>query len=86
MTSISDEDGSFLFADVPYGSWVVREIKAPTGFVLSEETFAVTIDKDGEVIEVEIENTLIRGNVQLTKTDRDYPDNKLTGGGIYCLP
>ena len=79
MTAISAEDGSFSFANVPYGNWVVREIEAPTGFVLSEESFAVTIDKDGAIIEVEIENTLIRGNVQLTKTDRDYPDNKLTG-------
>ena len=79
MTAISAEDGSFSFANVPYGNWVVREIEAPTGFVLSEESFAVTIDKDGAIIEVEIENTLIRGNVQLTKTDRDYPENKLTG-------
>lgn len=79
MTAISAEDGSFSFANVPYGNWVVREIEAPTGFVLLEESFAVTIDKDGAIIEVEIENTLIRGNVQLTKTDKDYPENKLTG-------
>lgn len=79
MTAISAEDGSFSFANVPFGNWVVREIEAPAGFVLSEKSFVVTIDKDGAVIEVEIENTLIRGNVQLTKTDRDYPDNKLTG-------
>lgn len=79
MTAISAEDGSFSFANVPYGNWVVREIEVPTGFVLSEESFAVTIDKDGAIIEVEIENTLIRGNVQLTKTDKDYPENKLTG-------
>jgi len=79
MTAISAEDGSFSFANVPYGNWVVREIEAPAGFVLSEESFAVTIDKDGTIIEVEIENTLIRGNVQLIKTDKDYPENKLTG-------
>ena len=79
MTAISAEDGGFSFADVPYGNWTVREIEAPTGFVLSEEVFAVTVDKDGAEIEVEIENTLIRGTVQLTKTDKDYPDNKLSG-------
>lgn len=79
LTATSAEDGGFSFAGVPYGNWIVREIEAPTGFVLSEETFAVTVDKDGAVIEVEIENTLIRGTVQLTKIDKDYPDNKLTG-------
>ena len=79
LTAVSKEDGGFSFADVPYGNWLVREIEAPTGFVLSDETFAVTVDKDGTVIEVEIENTRIRGTVQLTKVDKDYPDNKLTG-------
>ena len=79
LTATSAEDGSFSFARVPYGNWIVREIEAPTGFVLSDETFAVTVDKDGAVIEVEIENTRIRGTVQLTKVDKDYPDNKLTG-------
>ena len=79
LTATSAEDGSFSFAGVPYGNWVVREIAAPTGFVLSEESFAVNVDKDGAVIEIEIENTLIRGTVQLTKTDKDYPENKLSG-------
>lgn len=79
LTAVSREDGGFSFAGVPFGNWVVREIEAPTGFVLSDETFAVTVDKDGAVIEVEIENSLIRGNVQLTKVDKDYPDNKLSG-------
>lgn len=79
LTAVSREDGGFSFVDVPYGNWLVREIEAPTGFVLSDEPFAVTVDKDDAVIEVEIENTLIRGTVQLTKVDKDYPDNKLTG-------
>ena len=86
LTATSAEDGSFSFARVPYGNWIVREIEAPTGFVLSEKTRPVTVDADGAVIEVEIENTRIRGTVQLTKTDRDYPDSKLTGAEftIYC--
>lgn len=86
LTATSAEDGGFSFANVPFGNWIVREIKAPTGFVLSDEAFAVNVDKDGAVIEVEIENTLIRGTVQLTKVDKDYPDNKLTGAefAVYC--
>ena len=79
LTATSAGDGSFSFDRVPYGNWIVREIEAPTGFVLSEKAYPVTVDADCAVIEVEIENTCIRGTVQLTKTDRDYPDNKLTG-------
>ena len=79
LTTTSAEDGSFSFTSVPYGNWVVREISAPDGFVLSEDAYPVTIDADGAVVEVEIVNILIRGAVQLTKLDADYPDSKLTG-------
>lgn len=79
LTAASAEDGSFSFVNVPYGDWIVREIEAPTGFVLSDDVYSVTIDADGAIIEVAIENSLICGSVQLTKVDKDYPDNKLTG-------
>ena len=35
--------------------------------------------KDGAVVEIEITNKLIRGNVQLTKVDANYPDHHLSG-------
>ena len=79
LTATSAEDGSFSFTQVPYGNWIVREIEAPTGYVLSDEAYSVTIDGDGAVIEIEITNTLILGAMQLTKVDAEYPDNKLTG-------
>ena len=79
MTATSAEDGSFYFTRVPYGNWVVREIEAPTGFVLSDTVYPATVNEDGAVIEVEIENIRICGSVQLTKVDKDYPDNKLAG-------
>lgn len=79
LTATSAEDGSFSFENVPYGSYVVREIEAPTGFVLSDTAYNAVVDKDGTVIEIEVSNTRIRGNVQLTKTDKDYPDNHLSG-------
>ncbi len=79
LTATSADDGSFSFAQIPFGNWVVHEIKAPTGYVLSEESYPVNIDAEGAVVEIEIVNTLIRGTVQLTKVDKDYPDHKLTG-------
>jgi LPXTG-motif cell wall-anchored protein len=79
LTTVSGEDGSFTFKDVPYGEYVVREIEAPEGFVVDETPYAVSIDKDGVVVEIEITNIRIRGNVQLTKVDADYPDNHLSG-------
>ena len=73
------EDGSFAFENVPYGTWVVREIESPTGFVLSEEEISVTVSEVDEVVEIELVNYFITGNIELTKVDEDYPDNKLSG-------
>ena len=78
-TTVSAEDGSFSFARVPYGTWVIREIESPKGYVLSEEEIAVTIGAVDEAVEVELVNNFIRGSISLTKVDKDYPDNKLTG-------
>jgi len=79
MTVKSGEDGSFAFKKVPYGNWIVKEIEAPEGFVLDGTAHAVTIDRNEQVIEAEITNEYIHGNIRITKVDADYPDNKLTG-------
>lgn len=79
MTVTSGEDGSFSFAEIPYGTWYVREIKQPEGFVLNDTVYEVIITENEEIVEISIVNELIRGNISLTKTDADYPENKLTG-------
>ena len=79
QTTTSKDDGSFSFAKVPYGTWIIREIESPKGFVLSEEEIAVTIGKVDEVVEIELINYFIKGSIELTKVDKDYPDNKLSG-------
>ena len=78
-TTTSEDDGSFSFAKVPYGTWIIREIESPTGYVLSDEEIPVTISKVDEVVEIELVNAFITGSIELTKVDEDYPDNKLTG-------
>ena len=79
MTATSEKDGSFSFAKVPYGKWIVREIEASEGFVLDDTSYEVNIGENEQVIEVEITDEYIHGNIELTKVDADYPDNKLTG-------
>ena len=79
QTTVTAADGSFSFEKVPYGTWVIREIESPTGFVLSEEEITVTIGAVDEVVEIELVNYFIKGNIELTKVDNDYPDNRLTG-------
>ena len=81
LTTETAEDGSFSFGEnnIPFGTWYIREIAQPTGFVLNDTVYPVTIGADGDVVEIEIVNEHIRGNVKTTKVDADYPENKLTG-------
>ena len=79
LTALSDENGSFSFDAVPRGNWLVRELAAPTGYLLCDRAYSVFIEENGAVVELEIVNVQIRGSVQTTKTDRDYPDTTLTG-------
>ena len=79
LTCESNEIGIFYFENVPYGNWIVREIKAAPAFVLNETSYEVTIDKDGAFVEIGFENKFITGSVQTIKVDKEYPENTLVG-------
>lgn len=59
MTTTSAEDGSFSFSNIPYGEWIIKEIKAPEGFLLSDKQFPVNISEDKLTVEVQIINEKI---------------------------
>ena len=67
MTAVSDENGYFEFDEIPYGEYVVHEIEAPTGYILSDESYPVTVCEDGETITVRTINKPI--TVELSKID-----------------
>ena len=79
LTAESNEIGVFGFFNVPYGDWIVRELKPAPAFVLNETLYPVTISEQKETIEIVAENRYITGAVQTTKVDAAYPDNKLSG-------
>ena len=83
MTDTSAADGSFGFNNIPYGVYQVKEIAAPTGYKLTDKVFPVTISENEQVIEIQIENEIIRGNVEVKKYDKDS-DEKLSGA-IFTL-
>ena len=66
----SSEDGSFSFENIPYGMWLVRELEASEGYVLSDEIFEVQITENSSVIELgNLENKPVTGKLELTKLD-----------------
>lgn len=59
MTAESNEDVIFTFEDVPYGEYIIRELKPANGYLENEELYPVTISEDDEIIEITIENDKI---------------------------
>ena len=76
----TEKDGKFIFKDIVYGKYIVAEIQSPTGYILTEETFPVSISKNNEVITVKISNEKIRGNIEGIKVGES--DETLAGAVI----
>ena len=81
MTAASDENGFFEFTDVPFGQYIVREIESPSGYILSDKEYAVSISEDGEVIEITAENKPV--TVEISK--RDVYGNELKGAKMQII-
>ena len=56
----TDEAGRFLFENVPCGEWIIRELKAPDGYILSDENYTVTVKENGETVKLNIKNSKIQ--------------------------
>ena len=59
LTAESNEEGIFTFENVPYGEYIVCELKPAEGYLPNEENYTVTISENKEIIEITIENDKI---------------------------
>lgn len=59
LTAESNEGGIFEFTDVPYGEYIVRELKPAEGYLPNEENYTVTISENKEIIIITVENDKI---------------------------
>lgn len=59
LTAESGEDGIFTFENVPYGNWLVKELKPAEGFLPNEELYPVTVTAEEKIIEITVVNDRI---------------------------
>ena len=59
LTAESKEDGVFTFENVPYGKWLVKELKPADGFLPNDEIYPAVVGENAEVIEIEVVNDRI---------------------------
>lgn len=85
VNNLVDNNGIYTLEELEYGKYLVKETATPEGYLVDEKYYPVFIDKAGANVVVSTDNSdyyyevPIIGNVEITKVDEEYPDNKLKG-------
>lgn len=64
LTAVTDENGIFTFSNIPYGEYLIKEIKPADGYLDNEDVFTVIIKDNEQVVEL----TAINDKVPELKT------------------
>ena len=64
LTAVTDENGVFVFNNIPYGEYLIKELKPADGYLDNEDVFTVTIKDNEQVVEI----TAINDKVPELKT------------------
>ena len=74
LTAVTDESGVFVFNNIPYGEYLIKELKPADGYLDNEDTFTVTIKDNEQVVEL----TAINDKVPELKTTATVNGKKET--------
>lgn len=64
LTAVTDESGVFVFNNIPYGEYIIKELKPADGYLDNEDIFTVIIKDNEQVVEL----TAINDKVPELKT------------------
>lgn len=64
LTAVTDENGVFVFNNIPYGEYLIKEIKPADGYLDNEDVFTVIIKDNKQVVKL----TAINDKVPELKT------------------
>lgn len=74
LTAVTDESGVFVFNNIPYGEYLIKEIKPADGYLDNEDVFTVAIKDNEQVVEL----TAINDKVPELKTTATVNGKKET--------
>ena len=72
LTAVTDENGVFVFNNIPYGEYLIKELKPADGYLDNEDVFTVIIKDNEQVVEL----TAINDKVPELKTTATVNDKK----------
>lgn len=56
LTAVTDENGVFVFNNIPYGEYLIKELKPADGYLDNEDVFTVIIKDNEQVVELTVIN------------------------------
>lgn len=56
ITAVSGDDGTFLFENVPYGNWLIKELQPADGYLSNDEIYPVRIGENGQTVGITVVN------------------------------
>lgn len=59
LTAKSDENGIFVFDNIPFGDWIVKEIKPAGNYLPSDDIHHITVTDNEQIIEITAVNERI---------------------------
>ena len=59
LVAESGEDGIFLFENVPYGNWLIKELQPADGYLSNDEIYPVRISENGQTVGITVVNDRI---------------------------
>lgn len=59
LTAESDENGIFVFDNIPFGDWLVKEIKPAENYLPSDDIHHITVSDNEQIIEITAVNDRI---------------------------
>ena len=59
LTAESQPDGAFTFEQIPYGNWLIKELRPAESFLPNEEIYPVTVSGHEQLIEITVVNDRI---------------------------
>lgn len=82
LTAESDKDGVFTFENVPYGNWIICELKVADCYLENTEIHHVQINSNEQIIEINVVNDRIP---ELKTTATVDGKKEVTAGGKITI-
>ena len=77
-------DGTGEYNNIPYGKYFLREIKAPEGYQISKELIPFAVEKNQQMIELDIPNRKLEGELTIVKVDSE-DNQKPLAGAVFTI-